>query len=789
MTADPVGALRSALLPRYGLEREIGQGGMATVYLARERYRGRRVVAKVLDPELSSALDPVRFAREIRIIRDLDHPAILPLLDWGKAGELLYYVMPYVEGDSLGDLLDREGPLRVEEALRICREVAAALDYAHDQGVVHRDIKPENILLSGDRVYLSDFGVARVLSGPDSETITKSGHWVGTPAYTSPEQAAGDRTVDRRSDVYSLGCVVHEMLAGEPPFTGPTARAVVARHMTAPPPSLDIVRPDLPPSVVAGVKKALAKTPSDRFPSAGDLAAALEAPRPVASPEERANRWVAGAAVALTLAGVILVPRLFAPAEPPLDPNKVVVFPLVATSEIQDPDAGWEVALALGAALEQTEPLKFIDGWTWLDEAKRRDPAAVTTEVASELSRSRGAGHYIVGAIRSGSDSLSVILRLHDVRGDSLVAQESESELEVATTPAHLGMAAVPRLLARLVEPDRPIDLTPLTNRAPAAIALSIQGDRQYRQSRFAEALHFYERAVDEDSLHAFAATKGAQAASWSNRFADAERLIGVALQNDTLLPKKYEHFAEGLGAYIRGQADEAINSFRAALTIHDDWSEAATALGEVYYHLLPGDAVRPDSLAGSWLAMSWSGDSTFAPPLYHLSEIALRAGDTDTASRYLTSWRRFDPDTILLRQVEYSLECLRSGPADFDWAGKVPEHLRSVLQAGLSLAGGARRPGCARGAFAAAYRPDSSRPIRWAALRGLYGQAVAQGRYEEADSLLRTGIADGLGPARRLYVLGALSAAPFSEQARAIEAYVRQRSDEMYRGEDVRWR
>ncbi|HEX9218737.1 MAG TPA: serine/threonine-protein kinase, partial [Gemmatimonadales bacterium] len=218
--------MRAALADRYTIERELGHGGMATVYLAQDLKHHRKVAIKVLEPELAAALGPERFLREIEIAAGLNHPHILPLYDSGEAATSLYYVMPYVEGETLRDRLKREGQLPLEDAVRITREVADALSYAHSHDVVHRDIKPENILFQAAHAVVSDFGIARAITAAAGASLTATGIAIGTPGYMSPEQGAASARVDERSDIYSLGCVLYEMLAGEPPFTGPSAESI-----------------------------------------------------------------------------------------------------------------------------------------------------------------------------------------------------------------------------------------------------------------------------------------------------------------------------------------------------------------------------------------------------------------------------------------------------------------------------------------------------------------------------------------------------------------------------------
>jgi serine/threonine protein kinase/Tfp pilus assembly protein PilF len=275
--AEPSSRLSSALADRYRLDREIGAGGMATVYLAQDLKHDRPVALKVLRPELAAVLGGERFLNEIRITGRLQHPHILPLLDSGEAGGFLYYVMPYVEGESLRERLTREPQLPLDEALGLTRQIASALDCAHQQGIVHRDIKPENILLSKGEAVVADFGIALAMRVAGGERLTETGLSLGTPQYMSPEQATGTREVDARSDVYALGAVLYEMLVGEPPHTGPTVEAVLAKLLTQAPVPPWLTRAAIPEPVNRAVLRALAKQPVDRFATAGEFAAALTA--------------------------------------------------------------------------------------------------------------------------------------------------------------------------------------------------------------------------------------------------------------------------------------------------------------------------------------------------------------------------------------------------------------------------------------------------------------------------------------------------------------------------------
>jgi len=275
---NPRERLNAALAGRYAIERELGSGGMATVYVAEDLKYHRTVAVKVLRPELASVLGPDRFLREVEIAAKLNHPHILALYDSGEADGLLFYVMPYVKGESLRHKLERERELPIDEALRITGQVASALGYAHDQGVIHRDVKPENILLYEGEAMVADFGIALAVSAAAGERLTETGLVVGTPEYMSPEQALGERELHARSDVYSLGCVLYEMLAGEPPYTGPTAQAVIAKRLTDPVPAVRRLRDAVPAGVEQTLMRALARVPADRFASAGAFAEALATP-------------------------------------------------------------------------------------------------------------------------------------------------------------------------------------------------------------------------------------------------------------------------------------------------------------------------------------------------------------------------------------------------------------------------------------------------------------------------------------------------------------------------------
>src|SRR5256886_16160491 len=344
--SDLQARLQAALGDVYQVERELGGGGMSRVFLATEASLHRAVVIKLLPPEFASEVSEARFKQEIELAAHLQHPNILPLLTAGAKGDLLFYVMPFVSGESLRHRLTREGKLPVADAVRVLHEIADALAYAHAEGVIHRDVKPENILLLGSHAVLTDFGVARALAEARSGgRLTDTGLALGTPGYMSPEQAAGERHVDARADVYALAVVGYEMLAGSPPFAGPTAQALIAAHLTATPKPLTDARPEAPPAVANAIARALAKDPNARLRTAAEFRDALGAG--LAHPRDQALRrtgWLvaAGAAIVAVALGGALMSRARG-AGGGVGPKVVAVFPFLvgrAPAPLSVPPAG-----------------------------------------------------------------------------------------------------------------------------------------------------------------------------------------------------------------------------------------------------------------------------------------------------------------------------------------------------------------------------------------------------------------------------------------------------------------
>ncbi len=731
--------LGTALSGKYSVVREIGRGGMSYVFLAQDLKHHRQVALKVLRPELAVSVGGERFLREIEIGASLQHPHILPLFDSGEADGLLYYSMPYVEGETLREKLRRETQLELAEALSIAQQVSDAVAYAHSHNVVHRDIKPENILLTDGHALVADFGVARALTEAGGEELTGSGMAVGTPTYMSPEQALAASDIDQRSDVYSLGLVVYEMLAGEPPFTGPTPVAVLARHANEQVPPLEVVRPNVPSGVVMVIEKALEKVPADRYQTASAFGHALNegvssGARLVRAEVERRRRSIAAAATAV-LAAVLLVWWLATGSAVAPDPDWVIVYPLEVSGEVGPADAGLgeDNAYLIWNALDGRSSLKWINALDRVDDSS--ELAQLSAQRRRAIARSVGAGFYLSGRTWLEGDNWRTYLTLYDVLSDSVVARADT--IGPRNAARLLGVQAVGELLLRFL-PEETVDVSAIAGRNAEAVQTFVQAERHFHAGRFVQAFEYYGEAVRLDSAFALAAVKAAQAASWSHEVETATDLIAVALAHAETLTPKHLHFALGIEAFLTAKADTAVYHFERALTIDWEWTEAWTGLGEVYMHLLPRNSPQ-DSLAKDAFSRVYQNTSGSAPALYHLIEFAIWDEELRRATELLAQYRSASPETAgyAVSKLELMLRCAEGGPQAVDWEVEVLEDPTQVGQAARSLGAGGTYPGCALSAWRAirAHAPPdnySTTPKYYSIISALAGADV----HDLADSV-----------------------------------------------------
>ena len=543
--SEDIASLRLVLASRYTIERELGRGGMATVYLAEDNTLHRRVALKVLRSELAASLGRERFLREIEIGARLTHPHILAVEDSGEADGRLFYAMPYVEGESLRQRLNREQQLPIPETIAIVRAVASALTYAHQHGVVHRDIKPENILLSaredGRTVHplVADFGIARALDAAGAEKLTATGLALGTPSYMSPEQAAAGGRIDGRSDIYALGCVAYEMVAGEPPFTGSTAQAILARHSVDPVPSLRTVRGTVPAGVELAITRALAKVPADRFATADEFAEALVAehvPAPVWRPRPASRRTalllVAAAAVAAAGLGAWMLRRASSPAVMP-SAATIAVLPFASgTTDTGLIRLGRDLATTVSASLDGVGGIETADRLSVANATAKRTDLSAAEAVA--LAWRLGASSMLRGTLVGAGDNVRLDLGLYSSTGLAPLAEgitvsghrDSIGALTDSVTWALL------RQVWQRGEPPSP-SLDAVTTKSLPALRAFLEGERNLGANRWDEALLAYRGALAADSGFAMAQFRHVLARLWTHDPVQPESLKVLRSQRD----------------------------------------------------------------------------------------------------------------------------------------------------------------------------------------------------------------------------------------------------------------
>ncbi len=795
---------------RFRVEREIGRGGMATVWLAHRHGDDGPVALKVLRPAFADAIPAQRFLREIRIAAEVKSPALVPLLESGEIGGVPYYVMPFAEGGSLRELLRKERQLSIHEALRITRAIATALSALHRQGFVHRDIKPENILFSDDgQALVADYGIAHAVSAVERDGFTSTGVVIGTPLYMSPEQSGGG-PIDGRSDIYSLGCLLYEMLAGETPFHGATPQAIFARHVLEQPPSLHIVRASISPSLEGVVMRMLAKVEADRFATADDLLETLDTlgtDRDVPGAtrvwsatraRRRLHRVLPLVVIALLVSGGVLYKVYSRPL--PLNSDRVIVFPFAAVGSAPEPD--WaQLPMLVGSALERTASTKWLDGYALLDDAERTRIAGPSAKRLRSLARRENARYFLDGSISRSGEQLSVQVRLHDASSGLMIDSKTESDRH--RSAGELALRAVTRVLPTLTGLNAIVDVSGLVGHDPAAVDDWLRGEREYRQSHMAPALQYLEKAVAADSSLSPAAYRAAVAASWMSRPDRARIYIRLALRHADALTTRQRSFAQALERFLEGRADESMQRLWPLLERESESADSWMLAGEILLHLLP--TVSADSHARravppptSWPTEFFAQqaferaralDPGFSPPLAHLAEMSARQGNVAGLTRNVALLGLTDADSVLTMRTTVMERCLRGGPRDVDWPAVYRRRPATLYHVGFSLwaATTPRARACARSAFQASLSADSAQgPEDWGSLLALHGMLVAQGEAQRAIQLVDSAITAGLGQAVGLYVVDAAAGIEIGNRADAFVAQLFKNIDS--RGAPALW-
>jgi serine/threonine protein kinase/Flp pilus assembly protein TadD len=597
--------LEKALSDKYEIERELGRGGMATVYLAKDRKHDRAVALKVLHPELSSSLGPDRFLREIKVAARLNHPHILPLHDSGEASGFLYYVMPYVEGESLRSRLNRDGKLPLDEALYLARGIAGALDYAHRHQVVHRDIKPENIMLHEGEAMVMDFGIAKAVSVAAGDTLTQTGMMVGTPAYVSPEQAAGEAVIDGRSDQYSLACMLYEILSGKKAFMGATAQQTLSRRFTDPVPSIRKVEPTVPDEIEEALTKAMSKEPRERYSTSGEFAKALVWPK-VSTPSDMTTVKQAAA------------------------PKSIAVLPFADMSP--ERENGY---LTDGMAEEIINALTTIKA---LRVASRTSSFAFkgTTEDIRQVGKKLDVATVLEGSVRKAGNKLRITAQLVNVAdGYQLWSQRYDRDMEdVFAIQDEIAQNIVKALRVILSEDEkRAIEKVPTVNvEAYECYLRGRQFFHQFRKQSIEFARQMFNKAIEIDPTYALAYAGVADCCSvlYTNFDATEANLANAELASRRALelaPQLAEaHVARGLAVSLLGNHGEAETEFETAMGLNPQLFDAAymfarallaqgkhekaAKMFERAMELRPEDYVVPNLLGGAYATLGRTADS-----------------------------------------------------------------------------------------------------------------------------------------------------------------------------------
>ena len=624
--------LARALSGRYVVERELGRGGMATVYLAHDVRHDRAVAIKLLQPQADAARGAERFLREIRIAARLQHPHILPVFDSGALpdegghGSEPYFVMPYVGGESLAHLLARERKLPVSTAVRIAAEVADALGYAHAQGIVHRDVKPGNILLDAGHAVVADFGIARAVSAAVGERMTAAGVAMGTPAYMSPEQVVGADAVDGRSDIYSLGCVLHEMLTGEPPFQSDTVQGTLSRRLVETAPPVRQLRPEVSEALEGVLARAMAIAPGARFATASEFAAALEGTvttLPTATvPASRRRTVVAG--VGLLVAGLAAAAALIvrrAPEPESAPPAAIAVLPFTVRGSPAIAYLGEGMMDLLSTKLDGVGGLRSVDPRALLGALGRDGTSQLGLEEGRKVARRFGAGRFILGEVVEAGGQLQLSAGLYTPDREAPVTRAQ------AAGDADRLFELVDSLAARLLgalspEQSRVTQLAFATTASLPALRAYLEGEVAFRRGSYDSAVAAFQHAAALDSSFALAWYRLSIAAEWLTQ----DDLATAAAEQATLhadrLASRDQAMLQALVATRLGRTSEAERIYRTLTGAHPDDVEAWIQLAEITFHTGPARG-RPASESREPWERAMALDPSLLSARLHLARVA----------------------------------------------------------------------------------------------------------------------------------------------------------------------
>ena len=637
--------LKTALAGKFEIEREIGAGGMAVVYLAHDLKNNRKVAVKVLRPELAAVVGGDRFLNEIKVTANLQHAHILPLFESGETDGFVYYVMPFVEGESLRDRLRREGPLPTSDVARVLGQVADALSYAHARGVLHRDIKPDNVMVSGRNAMVMDFGVARaVTEATDQAALTTAGMAIGTPAYMAPEQAAADPEIDHRADIYALGILGYELLTGATPFEDRPPHQILVAQMTEDPEAITSRRSDVPAVLADVVMRSLEKDISKRWTTGEEIVQRLESletpeitPSPAGTGFRVGKRIIAGlVGVAVTIAIVLTVLGRGENSPAAVSSTSIAIFPFTVRGGADLDYLGEGMVNLLARSLDGAGDLRSVDARAVLAAIRQQTAQVLDPDDARDVAQRLGAGLYVLGDIVQVGTQIRIDAALYDFRAAPAPIGQASVDGVPDNLLSMVDQVAAQLLASGVAPASRVVQVAAVTTDSLSALKAYLQGEQLFRVGQYGEAVEAFQNAVAVDSQFALAFYRLSVAAEWALNPVLARVAAEGAVRHAERLSQHDRRLLDALLATRDGDDERAERLFRSIVQTWPQDVEAWSQLGEVQFHFGP---LRGRPFEDSWV--TFERVLTFEPDhvgaLVHLSRIATRLADTvgvDTLSR-----------------------------------------------------------------------------------------------------------------------------------------------------------